>query len=176
VGGSLLSGARGAGRVRTLRRQCGVALAGALAIAAVLPATALGTGGGEEMESMAKQPARVLAQQAIAILRVLDDPEQALDRLDAAVESKDQEDVDTALLREADEALEAGDSDRTVSLLPLGAARRDHRQGAPRVGPRVHPREGGPGGRRDRGRRRRPAARGRAAAPPATARRLIPLR
>jgi hypothetical protein len=113
--------------VRTLRRQCGVALAGALAIAAVLPATALGTGGGEEMESMAKQPARVLAQQAIAILRVLDDPEQALDRLDAAVESKDQEDVDTALLREADEALEAGDSDRTVSLLdralsePLGA-------------------------------------------------------
>ena len=99
----------------------------ALAAAVVLPGAALGTGGGEEMEAMAKQPARVLAQQAIAILRVLDDPEQARERLDAAVESEDQEDVDVGLLRQADEALDAGDPERAVSLLdralsePLGA-------------------------------------------------------
>lgn len=105
------------------------ALALAVALLLAVPATALATGGGsEEMEALELQPARILAQQAIAVLRVQGDQEEASMRVDAALESEDQQDVDVALLEQADEAIDGGDLDRGVMLLdqalsrPLGAA------------------------------------------------------
>ena len=106
------------------------ALAVLAALAAVLasPGAALANGGGgEEMEALELQPARVLAQQAIAILRVRGDQEEASMRVDAALKSDDQGDVDLALLEQADEAVDSGDLDGAVLLLdqalsrPLGA-------------------------------------------------------
>lgn len=92
------------------------------------PGAALANGGAsEEMEALELQPARVLAQQAIAVLRVRGDQEEASMRVDAALESDDQEDVDVALLGQADEAVDSGDLDGAVLLLdqalsrPLGA-------------------------------------------------------
>lgn len=110
------------GRVRVL------VLGGALAAVVATPGAALADGGGdEEMEALELQPARVLAQQAIAVLRVRGDQEDASMRVDAALESDDQEDVDVALLERADEAVDSGDIDGAVLLLdqalsrPLGA-------------------------------------------------------
>lgn len=83
----------------------------------------------EEAAALAMQPARVLAQQAIALVRVRGDTEEAAMRLDAAVESKDKSDVDPALLGRAMETLDDGDPDRAVTMLdqalsrPLGSDR-----------------------------------------------------
>lgn len=101
-------------------RQPVVVLA-VLALVTGAPA-ALATGGDEEMEDAAlkAQPARTLAQQALAVLDVLDvrdDADDARMRIDAALESQDQEDVDAGLLREADEALDGGDTARAKDLL-----------------------------------------------------------
>ena len=100
------------------------ALAGVL----VFPLPAVATGGDEEMEHLAKQPARVLAQQAIALVRLHGAPhDEAMERLEAALESDDKENVDVTLLRQAKGALEGGDDDSAVRLLdqalsrPLGA-------------------------------------------------------
>lgn len=84
-----------------------------------LPAVALATGGDEEMEDAAlkAQPARTLAQQALAVLDVRNDQEAARMRIDAALESKDRDDVDLSLLAAADEALDGGDRERAVELL-----------------------------------------------------------
>ena len=103
------------------------ALLTALAVLALPGAALANGGGGEEMEALELQPARVLAQQAIAILRIRGDQEEASMRVDAALESEEQEDVDLALLEQADEAVDAGDLDEAVLLLdqalsrPLGA-------------------------------------------------------
>jgi LPXTG-motif cell wall-anchored protein len=85
--------------------------------------------GGEEMEvkALAQQPARTLAQQAIAELRVLGDKKEAAVRLDAALESKDKSDIDVSKLREGTEQLDSGHPQAAISLLdealslPLGA-------------------------------------------------------
>jgi tetratricopeptide (TPR) repeat protein len=84
-----------------------------------LPAAAVATGGDEAMEDAAlkAQPARTLAQQALAVLDVRKDEEAAIMRIDAALESKDREDVDLRLLAQADEALDGGDRERAVELL-----------------------------------------------------------
>lgn len=116
------------GEPRIPPRRVVAAFAALLASTALAPAPALGDGGAQAMKDMAKQPARVLAQQAIAQLRLLGARREALERVDAAVRSRDQRDIDIALLRRADRALEAGGSERAVSLLdralsrPLGAA------------------------------------------------------
>ena len=81
---------------------------------------ALATGGdepGEMEEALASAPARVLAQQALVLLDVKGDAEEAAERVDAALESKDGSEVDVDLLREADEALDGGDAERAVPLL-----------------------------------------------------------
>lgn len=103
-------------------------LVAALAAGLAAPGAALANGGGgEEMEALELQPARVLAQQAIAVLRVRGDQEEASMRVDAALESDDRADVDVALLERADEAVDSGDIDGAVALLdralsrPLGA-------------------------------------------------------
>ena len=81
---------------------------------------ALATGGdepGEMEEALASAPARVLAQQALVLLDVKGDAEEAAERVDAALESKDRSEVDVDLLREADEALDGGDAEQAVPLL-----------------------------------------------------------
>ena len=101
-----------------------LALAGALL---VVPA-ARAHGGGEKAEAMAMQPARALAQQALAELRIRHDVEDAATRLDAALESKDTSGVDMARLRTAMETVDAGRPQAAVALLdqalsrPLGAS------------------------------------------------------
>lgn len=111
-----------------VERARGLALLAAVGAVLALPGAALANGGGgEEMEALELQPARVLAQQAIAILRVSGAQEEASMRVDAALESEEQEDVDVALLEQADEAVDSGDLDGAVVLLdqalsrPLGA-------------------------------------------------------
>jgi hypothetical protein len=81
----------------------------------------------EEAAALAKQPARALAQQATALVLVRGDAGEAAMRLDAAVESKDKSDIDSALLERAMETLDDGDSNRAVTMLdealsrPLGS-------------------------------------------------------
>jgi hypothetical protein len=86
------------------------------------------TAGGEaEVKALSMQPARILAQQAIAELEVRGDKREAAMRLDAALESKDKSDIDVKLLRAGTEMLDGGDPDGAVPLLdealsrPLGA-------------------------------------------------------
>ncbi len=82
----------------------------------------------EEVATLAEQPARTLAQQALAELLVRGDSHEAGVRLDAALESEDQSDIDVKLLRRATETLDGGDPEGAVPLLdealsrPLGAA------------------------------------------------------
>ena len=86
-------------------------------------ASAHGTGESEEAAALAMQPARALAQQAIALVLVRGDTEEAAMRLDAAVESKDKNDIDPALLKRAMETLDDGDPDRAVTMLDEALSR-----------------------------------------------------
>ena len=92
------------------------------------PASAGAHGGGEEAEAMAMQPARTLAQQALAELRIRNDVKGAAERLDAALESKDRGSIDMAALRTAMETVDNGDPKAAIPLLdqalsrPLGAS------------------------------------------------------
>lgn len=76
-----------------------------------------------EVAALARQPARVLAQQAIALLQVRGDEHEAGVRLDAALASKDKDDVDVALLREATETFDGGDLDGAVPVLDQALSR-----------------------------------------------------
>ncbi len=131
-----------------MRRVPGIsptlALVGILAALLAFPAGALAHGGEADeasepsagveqrspeaqVEELSIQPARVLAQQALSTLRVLDDVEDAAIRLDAALLSKDDSDVDSALLRRATETLDGGSPQAAIALLdealsrPLGS-------------------------------------------------------
>ncbi len=113
--------------MRPLRTFLALAMA-ALGAIALPAATALAHGGDEmEVAELSKQPARILAQQALAELRVRNDSEEAAVRLDAALESEDTADVDMPLLRKATETLDGGDPQGAIPLLdgalsrPLGA-------------------------------------------------------
>jgi hypothetical protein len=96
-----------------------------------LPPTALGHGdeAGGEVEQLAMQPARVLAQQALSTLRIRNDTKEAAVRLDAALKSKDKSGIDVARLRRATETLDAGRPKAAIPLLdaalsrPLGSDR-----------------------------------------------------
>lgn len=70
-----------------------------------------------EVEQLSLQPARVLAQQALAGLIVLGDSEEAAVRLDAALESEDRSDIDFKALQEATETLDGGDPEGAIPLL-----------------------------------------------------------
>lgn len=97
----------------------------ALTLALAAPAAAAAHGGDESGKAgaLAEQPARVLAQQAIALLRVQGDVDGAAMRLDAAVESKDKRDIDAALLRTAMETVDRGDQKRAVVMLDRALSR-----------------------------------------------------
>ncbi len=99
-----------------------------LAALALVSPSALAHGGGEmDLGDLALQPARTLAQQALAEIQVRNDTEEAATRLDAALQSKDEADVDQPLLRRATETLDGGNPEAAVRLLdealsrPLGA-------------------------------------------------------
>lgn len=107
-----------------------VAVLGAFALMWAPAPVALAHGGAEaEVGALAMQPARVLAQQAIAELEVRNDRREAAMRLDAALESKDHSDIDVARLRQATETLDAGNAAAAIPLLdealsrPLGSDR-----------------------------------------------------
>jgi hypothetical protein len=80
-----------------------------------------------EVRELSEEPARVLAQQAIALLEIRGDVHEAEVRIEAAEMSEDQADVDTEALEEAHDALAAGDVEAAVEALdralsrPLGA-------------------------------------------------------
>ena len=76
-----------------------------------------------EVAALARQPARVLAQQALALLEVRQDDHEAGVRLDAAQQSDDQDDVDGALLRRATATLDGGDAAGAVPLLDQALSR-----------------------------------------------------
>ena len=76
-----------------------------------------------EVEALAIQPARILAQQALAELKVRGDAHEAAVRLDAALKSEDQSDVDVMLLREATETLDGGDPEGAIPLLDRALSR-----------------------------------------------------
>ncbi len=105
-------------------------MVGAVSLAALaLSPPALAHGGGEmDLGDLAMQPARTLAQQALAEIAVRNDTEEAATRLDAALQSKDKADIDQPLLRRATETLDGGNPEAAVRLLdaalsrPLGAA------------------------------------------------------
>jgi hypothetical protein len=83
-----------------------------------LPVAALADGGPAMKDAALKaQPARTLAQQALALLDVRKDEKAAIMRIDAALESKHREDVDRRLLAQADEALDGGDREGAIELL-----------------------------------------------------------
>lgn len=90
--------------------------------------TPVGVGAEEaEMEELARQPARILAQQALAMLEVTGDDAEAAERVEAALASDERDDVDAEALSEAAEALERGEREQAIPLLdtalsrPLGA-------------------------------------------------------
>ena len=109
------------------RRLCN--LLATLSLAALLaPGIAQAHGGGQEADALAMQPARILAQQALAELRVRNDVKEAAVRLDAALESKDRSAINLSQLEEAMELVDAGSPDAAIPLLdralslPLGAS------------------------------------------------------
>lgn len=108
-------------------RRLGLAavMLAALTLTLVAPGMAVAHGDDEsgEAAALAEQPARVLAQQAIALLQVQGDVEGAAMRLDAAVESKDKRDIDAAVLRSAMETLDGGDRERAVVMLDRALSR-----------------------------------------------------
>jgi hypothetical protein len=93
-----------------LRPAALVALTAVLALAAGLPAAA----GAHGDESLSDQPARALTQQALALLTQKGDSVEALERLEAAEESKDTDNVKLPAVREAADALKNGDTDAAV--------------------------------------------------------------
>lgn len=97
-------------------------------VAMALPAPVLAHGGSEmETEALSQQPARTLAQQAIAELKIRGDTKEAATRLDAALESKDKSAIDASKLRAGTEKLDSGHPQAAIALLdealslPLGA-------------------------------------------------------
>jgi len=98
-----------------------LALLAALAslLAAAPPAVAHG---GEEA-AVAEVPARTLVQQALALQTQQDNAAEALEKLEAALASEHQEDVDLGAVREAIEALEKDDHELAVEHMnaALGA-------------------------------------------------------
>lgn len=101
---------------------------GVLAIAGMqAPAAALGHGDEEEataeMAELALQPARVLGQQALAMLEILGDEAEAGERLEAALESDNQDNVDLEALAEARATLERGDAEVAMGLIDESLSR-----------------------------------------------------
>jgi len=104
-----------------MRRRPHITAGIAALVAAVLfalPAVALAHGG----EDLTDQPARALTQQALGLLTQQDNVVEAQERLEAALESKDTENVDLSSVRKALAALEDGDKDLAVEEMNAALA------------------------------------------------------
>ena len=101
------------------QRILAVAVFGAFGLALLGSPAALGHGG----EELANQPARILAEQALAELEIRDGVGEAAERLDAALESEDQSDVRVGKLRQASETLDGDDSQAAILLLEQALSR-----------------------------------------------------
>ena len=99
------------------------------------PQGAMGEATSGEEAALAAQPARALAQQALALLTIRDAAGEANHRLEAALKSKHREDVDVNKLRAAMSALEASDAqaaaDRLNEALGGGPAPADEELAGP---------------------------------------------
>jgi len=93
------------------------------ALASLLAAAPPALGHGEEEAAAAEVPARTLVQQALALQTQQDDAAEALEKLEAALASEHQEDVDLRAVREAIEALQKDDHELAVEHMnaALGA-------------------------------------------------------
>lgn len=81
------------------------------------PSLATAHGGGDEVTALAKQPARVLVQQAHALLVSGKAGDAVEMRLDAAALSVDKRGVDAAILEKGHEAFESGRIPLAISQL-----------------------------------------------------------
>lgn len=109
-------------------RPWGVALLTLLTLA-VMASPASGHGG----EDLTEQPARALTQQALGLLTQGGDHAEAQERLEAALESQNAENVQLSSVRSAIASLEAGETDRAVEELNQALAPQE--QPAPDEGP-----------------------------------------
>lgn len=99
-------------------RRLGIVLA-TLSLALLLTAGVAWAHGGSAMETqaMSMQPARTLALQALAELRVRNAIKPAALRLDAALASKDHSGINVAGMRNAMETLDKGHPEAAIPLL-----------------------------------------------------------
>jgi len=124
---------------RGLAARCG--LLAALGVLSVLALPAAGAfGHGEEGEAAAEIPARTLVQQALALLTQQDNATEAQEKLEAALQSKDQEGVQIASVRDALEAIEKDEHEEAVghmneALAPAEAAGEKQVAGEEGAGP-----------------------------------------
>jgi hypothetical protein len=102
---------------RQLQISFAIAALAALVFAA-LPAPASAHGG----EDLTEQPARALVQQALGLLTQQDNVVEAQERLEAALESEDTENVEVSSVRKALAALEDGDKDEAVEQMNAALA------------------------------------------------------
>lgn len=79
------------------------------ALSVLLLAAPAALGHGEEEEAAGEIPARTLVQQGLALLTQQDNETEAQEKLELALESEDQKNVDMAAAREALAALKQGD-------------------------------------------------------------------
>ena len=97
------------------------AVAVVLAVFLSLPGVALSHGG--EDEALEEMPARALAQQALALLSEDESAVEAHERVEAALASSDQTEVDVSKLRQAQAAF--GDGDHALAARALNEALAD---------------------------------------------------
>lgn len=110
--------------VGNVMRQLRLVIAGSCAVVIV---TALAASPAAAHEGEESEEAGVLVRQAIAlIVNTPDDTKAIEDKIVDATESDDQEGVDIALVRRANDALDAGDLHRVRALLEVAIGARPH--------------------------------------------------
>lgn len=110
------------------RRRPVSAIAAAMAVLLLSGASALAHGG--EEETLAETPARSLVQQALGLLAQADDPAEAAERLEAALETEDTAGVALAEVREAIASLRSDDKQAAIERLNEALAANAERGGA----------------------------------------------
>jgi len=101
-----------------------------------VPSVAVAHGGAAEVATMAKQPARVLVQQAHALLVSGKAGDEVELRLDAAALSTDKQGIDAAFLEKGHEAFESG-------RIPLAISHLEHALADPALRERPRPERSG---------------------------------
>ena len=90
------------------------ALVGLVALMALAVSAGPALAHGDAADVAAKTPARTLVQQALALMTQQNNPAEAEERLEAALKSKKRDGVQISAVRDALDALEAGDSQAAI--------------------------------------------------------------